>query len=152
MNIIRGWFYEINEKCFLCFVAGLVFFPTITSADSAGWQTILSGNYTATSSGSKTTIAYSGGGDIRLCVSGIDANNNVTFYFYSDNGSAGSELIPPIGGYGYAANSSGPSPYFCFPSIDVRPYVDGSNNKAEIYIKMYSRNQASDTVYLELQD
>lgn len=49
---------------------------------------------------------------------------------YSDNGSGDSvdEYVTPIG---YSYYGSGSSSLNCTGAIDARPYVDGSNGKAE---------------------
>ena len=125
---------------------------SVTPLGAGTWDTILDQNVTATSSGGRTSIAYSGGGDIRICASGVNVANSVDFYVYSDNGSGDSvdDYVPPKRNIINAQSSS--STLVCFPKIDARSYVDGSNNKAEFYVKVYSRNDSSDTVRVIIQD
>ncbi|WP_173918991.1 hypothetical protein [Halobacillus sp. Marseille-Q1614] len=124
---------------------------TPTTLGAGEWDTILDTSITATSSGARTPIVYSGGGDLRVCVSGIQPYNDVRLLLYSDNGSGDSvdDFVPPRMTY---YNNSTVSPLFCFNKVDARPHVDGSNNKAEFYLKVYSLVNSSDTVRVVIQD
>ncbi|CEG26218.1 hypothetical protein [Bacillus sp. B-jedd] len=140
---------------FLSFVLALFLTPNVTQAEispmTAGWQTILSGYYTATEIGVRSHIVESGGGDIRLCINGVNANNLVTVIIMSDNGD-GDAVDSFVISHNIGGGTTGITTKYCFPADDARPFVDGTNNKAEFYLKLYSKGQPTDTVYVELQD
>lgn len=122
-----------------------VFASGFTPLGAGSWDTVLSGNFTATSSKSKTPTFTSGGGDLRVCMSGVDPNNNVKLYLRKSNGT----LIPPEMAWGNS--SSSPSAYYCFSPIDMRPHV-GSNGTVDLYLEMHSQIKSSDTVYIKVED
>lgn len=105
------------------------------------WDTLLNQNITVTPSGNNTSTVTSGGGDVRICVRGINAGNQVKFQFY-------------IPGYGPILPviylESDPSE-LCPPKIDVRPYVN-SNGKVSLYVKATSLIQSSDNIDIKIQD
>lgn len=109
------------------------------------WDLIYDKNITATSSGTNTTTLTSGGGDIRVCISGVEPGNSIDLRFYTSAG----KLINPVM---FASNTgSSPSSYACLKKVDVRPYVN-SNGKVQLYLKATSKNRSSDTVRIVIED
>lgn len=108
------------------------------------WDVIYNNYITATSSGTNTSAFTSGGGDIRVCIEGVNPGNIVTSQFFTSSGG----ILPSMS---QVNNGSTQSAYVCFPKIDVRPYVD-SNGKVNLYIKTTSKNQSSDSVRLVVED
>ncbi|MDW0110947.1 hypothetical protein [Sporosarcina aquimarina] len=109
------------------------------------WDVIYDRNITVTSSGTNTSTITSGGGDIRVCISGIEARNNFNFQFFTSTGKA---VLPTM----FLANTSNkPSVYDCLPKIDIRPYVN-SNGKVNLYLRLKSQNISSDSVRVVIED
>ncbi|WP_430786992.1 hypothetical protein VBD025_15285 [Virgibacillus flavescens] len=134
------------------FIALLI--PTSTFASTTGpqygagdWDTILGSNYEIATSTTKTTrVVNSGGGDARICITGINAGNGISFDLYSDNPYSDEQ----IQGFSFFNDApSGTASRWCTGKIDVRPYKDG--DYAELYLKMRSFYQL-DTVYVEIED
>lgn len=122
-----------------------VFADSPTPAGAGVWDLLLAKSYTVSSSGTNSATVTSGGGDVRVCASGIESGNNVSFQFYSTTKGA-------IGVVHIIANANAsPSEFVCAPKDNIAKYVD-SNGKANVYVKMYSNNLSSDTIYLEIQD
>lgn len=117
-----------------------IFASELETYGAGEWDTIFDKNVTATSSGTNTSTFTSGGGDIRVCISGVEHGNNVEFQFYTSSG--------PILPHMFSSNNSGsPSAYACLPKIDMTPY-----GQVNLYLKVTSKNRSSDTVRIVVQD
>lgn len=110
------------------------------------WDTIFDQKVTVTSSGVYTGVVTSGGGDIRLCVNGIDVGNRISYQFFET--SKGVFGVPMVDDN--TNGSSTATEEFCFPKQDVRPYV-GAGGNAFIYVRAIGL-KASDTVNIKIQD
>lgn len=109
------------------------------------WDTILISDYGLSSSAPTTTrTVLSGGGDLQVCMSGVNSGNVVIAEIRSDDGSTSRQVAVAR----FAWYESGSSPRLCTGKIDVRPYKDG--DYAEIYLVMTSL--ALDTVTVEIND
>ncbi len=152
---------QFKMKTIMALLSVLLLLPSVAFADSSqpaplpgagDWDTILDSWYTVPAYGEeRTPIVYSGGGDIRICVQGINGNNSVRFEIWSDDGAGDSVddfLLPPAT---VNNNQDYASDLFCFPKQDARPHVDGSNGVAEFYVKMTS-DVENDSVRVILQD
>lgn len=117
----------------------------LTDIDTYGagvWDTILNQNMTvATSPGTSTSTVTSGGGDVRICVKGINAGNQMKFQFY----------IPGYGPINPVIYLESDPSELCPPKIDVRPYVN-SNGKVSLYVKATSLIHSSDNIDIKIQD
>ncbi|HJV17654.1 MAG TPA: hypothetical protein VJ546_09790 [Bacillales bacterium] len=92
---------------------------------TAGWQTLDTVYQYYDSQYQASKIYYSGGGDFRACTYDVStAGARGMIEFWSDDPS-GDRFI----GWGNFADNT------CVVA-DVRPYVDGTNGKAEIYVKV----------------
>lgn len=143
---------RVSDFKIFIFILMLVFvIPTSTLASEftpygAGeWDLIYDSQILVTSSGTNTSTVTSGGGDIRVCISGVEHGNLITAQFYISTGNA---ILPGM----FVTNNSGsPSAYECLSKIDVRPYVD-STGKVKLYLKVVSKNQSSDIVRIVIED
>lgn len=111
------------------------------------WDTIFDQNVTVTSTGVYTSVVTSGGGDIRLCVNGIDGGNRISYQFLES--SKGIFGIPMVDD-NTATGSSTVTEELCFGKQDVRPYVN-SSGKAYVYVRAVGK-KASDTVRIRIED
>ncbi len=111
---------------------------------AGAWDTIYDKNIAVSSGSTNTTTVTSGGGDIRICSSGINAGNHISAQVYT---SGGSRIYP----FNFFNNTGGVSPYACSGKIDVRSYV-GSDNKVKLYVKLTSLSHSSDTIRFVIQD
>lgn len=106
------------------------------------WDTLLNQNITVTPSGNNTSTVTSGGGDVRICVKGINAGNQMKFQFY----------IPGYGPINPVMYLESDPSELCPLKIDVRPYVVNSDGKVSLYVKATSLIQSSDNVDIKIQD
>lgn len=115
------------------------------------WNTIY--HKPINSSGGTTPIVQSRDGDLRLCINGVNENERVTMIVYNDDDGVIDDndyVIGPILGSIYEPHPTAQTTELCYPKIDVRPYVDGTDNKAELYVKLSA--SFSNTVSLKIQD
>ncbi|MFD2618453.1 hypothetical protein [Terrilactibacillus laevilacticus] len=112
------------------------------------WDIIYQGTINA--NGGRTPIAYSGGGDVRVCINGVNAYNYVSLRLYSDNGSGDSVDDPVLPEMNYWNSNSTQTTRFCFSKIDADFYKDGSNHLAEFYVK--STASFNDNVVITIED
>lgn len=89
-----------------------------------GWQVLLDGSLYASTTGNKAPSVTSGGGDIRVCTSGIDPYNSVNINMSKTSGT-------PITNFFFVNGGSTESSYVCLKKFDIRPYVD-SNGKVNL--------------------
>jgi hypothetical protein len=111
------------------------------------WDTILSADYEVSKSVTiKTRTVLSGGGDLRVCMSGVNKGNIIDWTLWDE------DIISDdkISSGSFSWYESGTSPKQCTNKIDVRAYKDGDN--VEIYLKLHSRNASLDTVHLWIYD
>lgn len=125
-----------------------VFADEIESVEPLGagtWDQIYYSPMTVGTSVTRTSSFTSGGGDIRVCVENVDIGNKISFQFAKTSGSA----VGPSYVYDNVKGST-ISPYFCFPKLDVRPYVD-STGKVSLQLTA-NGIKSSDIVVVEVED
>lgn len=112
----------------------------ITPLGAGAWDTILTSDYTVYSSPSvtRTRTVLSGGGNIRVCLSGVNTGNRISVQVTSDD-----TIDRTITWLNFYSGSS------CSGSINVNAYKDGSY--AEIYLLMQGQ-LASDNVTVRIDD
>lgn len=93
-----------------------------------------------------TRQVNSGGGDLRVCMSGVNAGNTVTVDVYEADVSNDDTVKT---GLKFTGPSSGTSSKACSAKLDVEKYVD--SGYAEIYLKMKG-TATSDTVRVYIED
>lgn len=117
-------------------------FASVTPMGAGEWDTLLDRSYYLSPSSITTTeLLYSGGGDVRFCVSGVNSDNIVSIALY--------DYDPDDVFFVAALDVAGPqSGETCTGKIDARPFVDG--DKAEFYLTISSKTY--DTVRVRFQD
>lgn len=138
-------------KTFIFALTAALFIPTSVFASGVSgvepmgageWDTLLNQSYALTSASLKTTqMLYSGGGDVRYCVSGVNSGNTVDVKLWNSD----PERVFVIAIMSVTGPQSGES---CTGKIDVRPFVDGG--EADLYLTMTTK--ANDTITLKFQD
>ena len=132
----------------LVLLFGLLTIPSVSLASediqkASGWQTILNQSLYATSYWKNTSTATSGGGNLQLCVSGINPYNEVHVNLYSDDAGSDDRLVLPR----YHFYNSGNTSEFC-TTIYAEPYVDGAY--AEFYVSAMA--DSGDNLQIVLRD
>lgn len=107
------------------------------------WDVLLDDHFFALTTGIKTPTVTSGGGDLQVCIGGVEPGNLVNFSLVKSTG----QIIT----YLFADNTSGTteSEYKCLPKIDVRPYVN-SNGKFDLYLT--AKGTYSDAIRITIKD
>lgn len=149
MSYLKKW----KSLCFAIFVALLI--PTSAFANTGSpvygpgeWDTILISDYTVKTYPSETTTrtVLSGGGNLRVCMSGVNSGNEIIAELKSEDG-----LFDATVDYiHFSWFNSGSSPKLCSGSIDVSSYKDG--DYAEFYLNMQGLYVSSDTVTVYIED
>lgn len=136
-------------------VATLV--PTIVFANTSAeeppqfgpgeWDGLLDSEYGIYSSRwVATRQVNSGGGDLRICMSGVKPGNTITVNVYEADVAANDTVKT---GLTFDGPSSGSSTKTCSANLDVEKYVDG--DYAEIFLEMKGK-VTSDTVRVYIED
>ncbi len=144
------------RKGLIAFAITATIIPTIVFASEnneieplgAGeWDGLLNSEYGIYASRWVTTRPVnSGGGDIRVCMSGVNAGNTITVNIYEQDISSDDTVRTDIE---FKGPKTGTSEKTCSSNIDVEKYVDG--DFAEIYLKMKGKLE-SDTVRVYIDD
>lgn len=107
------------------------------------WDTLLDGRYYVPTTGTETSTVTSGGGDLRVCIGGVDSGNTMNFSVVK---ASTGQIIT----YLFDTNSgSTESAYECLPKFDVRPYVD-SNGKLDLYVT--AKGKYDDAIRITIED
>lgn len=117
------------KKIFLFVFTLALIFPSTTFAiepneeivpyGAGEWDVLLDGSIYASTTGTKAPSVTSGGGDIRVCTSGIDPRNSINVNMSKTSGT-------PITNFFFVNNNSTESALICLPKFDIRPYVDST--------------------------
>lgn len=107
------------------------------------WDTLLDGSFYVSTTGTKTPTVTSGGGDIRVCLGGVDPGNIINFSVVK--ASTGNTIVNLFD----VNNGSTESEYKCLNKLDVRPYVD-SNGKLDLYIT--AKGKYNDVIRIVIED
>lgn len=117
---------------------------TVEPLGAGTWDQIYYGSLNVGTSKTTTGNFTSGGGDIRICVQGVDIGNKISFQFERASGAVG----PPFVYDNQLGSSVGSD--FCFPKLDVRPYVDSSG---KLTLNLAANGlKSSDTVWVRVED
>lgn len=129
-------------------VPTLVFASEEPTTYGAGeWDVLLESEYGIYASRwVSTRQVNSGGGDLRVCMSGVNEGNTVTVDVYEAD-VANDDTVKT--GITFKGPSSGTSSKACSSNIDVDKFVD--SGYAEIYLKMKGKKE-SDTVRAYIED
>lgn len=140
---------EKMKKKFRSIIFGLVailmipmsaFASDVEPMGAGEWDILLNKSYSLTPGSVKTTdVLTSGGGDVRYCVSGVNAGNEVEVKLYNLK----SDRVVLVSAF--ITSQSGER---CTGKIDARPFVEGS--KAKFYLTMTTKK--SDTVTIKFED
>lgn len=106
------------------------------------WDLLLDGLVYASTTGTKISGITSGGGDLRVCASGVDPHNIVNVGVFKTSGTS-------IIGLSFVNSGSTELAYSCLPKFNVSSYVD-SNGKLDIYLIVKGNNP--DTIRLVVED
>ncbi|MEZ7172625.1 hypothetical protein [Sporosarcina sp. OR05] len=107
------------------------------------WDTLLDGSLYVSTTGTSTPTVTSGGGDLRVCIGGVDAGNTINFSVVK---ASTKQIIVHL----FDVNTgSTESEYKCLPKFDVRPYVD-SNGKFDLYVT--AKGRYSDVIRIVIED
>jgi len=140
------------KKIFLfVFVLALIF-PSATFAIepnqevtpyTEGWQVLLDGSLYVSTTGTKTPTVTSGGGDLQVCIGGVDAGNTINFSVVK---ASTGQIITHLFDVNTSSTASG---YKCLPKFDVRPYVN-SNGKLDLYVT--AKGRYNDVIRIAIED
>lgn len=108
------------------------------------WDTLLDGSFYVSTTGTKTPTVTSGGGDLRVCIGGVDPSNLINFSVIK---ASTGQIITHL----FADNTTGSTEteYACLPKFDVRPYV-GSNGKLDLYVT--AKGKYNDVIRIAIED
>ena len=111
------------------------------------WDVLLNSEYGVYESRLVATRPVnSGGGDLRICMSGVNAGNTITVDVFEED-LAFNDTVKT--GITFKGPSTGTSSKTCSANMDVEKYVDG--DFAEIFLKMKGKLE-SDTVRVYIED
>lgn len=112
---------------------------TVGPLGAGEWDTILISDYTVYDypGVTKTRTVLSGGGNVRVCLSGVNSGNRITAELRSDD-----SLDRTVTYLTFTGN-------YCSGSISVNNYKDG--DYAELYLQMQGQLSA-DTVTVRIDD
>ncbi|WP_186576316.1 hypothetical protein [Aquibacillus kalidii] len=144
--------YRLFKIIFSIFLILVLLSPNFLSASeliqfgAGDWDTVYSDSLTATTETKHTGIFYSGGGNIRICVSGVNSGSVLSLTLYETDAGYPTNNDTQIG---YINQITNRSSKICLPADNV--YTDGSNGKAEVYLS-YSTDRLSDDFHVQIQD
>lgn len=107
------------------------------------WDNLLDGSLYVSTTGTKTPTVTSGGGDLQVCIGGVDPGNLINFSVVKTTGQVITHLFADN------TNSATESEYKCLPKFDVSSYVD-SNGKLNLNVT--AKGTYNDVIRITIKD